>query len=195
MSLLLGYLYLQKRLGYLRLWMWMWILVALHYFAPAARRWVPFQPWETAFDSFALAVAALLLLLSAQAYSQGRLRIRLAVAAGAIFAVWAVGNSLGRIAVPPQFGTGFLLFLAARSFWEEGQQQESRTECILAGALVAWGFTLIGLVLNQRLRWATPDVHLQLPCSRKHLPVCFSLFPCMGRKSAESSATCSRSPT
>jgi diguanylate cyclase (GGDEF)-like protein len=160
LALLLGYLYRQKRLGYLRLWTWAWGLVALHFLTPALSRWLPVAPWEIALNSLLLVAAVLLLLASAQAYSQVRVRTRLAIGVGVVFAAWAVASWLGRIAVPPEFGSGFLLFLAARSFWEEGQRQESNAECILAGALAAWGLTLVATVVDRHLGWLTSDVRL-----------------------------------
>ncbi|HEV2387562.1 MAG TPA: diguanylate cyclase [Candidatus Acidoferrales bacterium] len=160
MALLLGYLHHQKRLGYLRLWTWTWVLVALHYLGPALGHWLPVPTWVNYFDSFVLALAVVVLLVSAQSYSQGRLYLRMAVATAALFAGWAVASWLGRISVSPEFGSGFLLLLAARSFWEEGQRQESNAECILAGALAAWGLTLVGSVVNQRFGWISSDVRL-----------------------------------
>lgn len=160
MALLLGYLHHQKRLGYLRLWMWSWVLVALHYLGPALARWLPVPGWVNSFDSFALALAVLVLLVSAQSYSQGRVRVRLTIGVGAVFAYWAILNWLGRVSVAPEFGSGFVLFLAARSFWEEGHRQESNAECILAGALAVWGLTLAGSVVDQRLGWMPSDIRL-----------------------------------
>jgi diguanylate cyclase (GGDEF)-like protein/putative nucleotidyltransferase with HDIG domain len=160
LTALLVYLYRQKRLGYLRLWAWMWSLVALHYLAPALGRWLPAESWETPLNSLVLAAALLVLILSAQAYSQARMRTRLALVAGAVFAVWAIASWRNWIAVPVDFGLGFLLFVAARSFWEEGRRQESSTECILAGALAAWGVTLLAAVLDRRVGFLTGDVRL-----------------------------------
>jgi diguanylate cyclase (GGDEF)-like protein len=155
---LLVYMYRQKRLNYLRLWAWAWGLVGLHYLTPSLGRWLPARSWETPLNSLLLASAALLVLASARAYAQTRIRIGLAIATGVLFTAWAVAHWLGRITVPPDFGTGFLLFLAARAFWEEGQVQESNAECILAGALAAWGLALIAVVVDRRLGWVTTDV-------------------------------------
>jgi diguanylate cyclase (GGDEF)-like protein len=160
LALLLVYMFRQKRLGYLRLWAWAWGVVALHYVTPAINRWLPSQSWEAPLNSLLLAVAVLLLLASAQAYKQTRIRVRLMIVVGLVFAGWAVAHWMGRIAVPPDFATGFLLILVARAFWEEGQIQESSAECILAGALVAWGATLVAAVVDRRLGWVTADVRL-----------------------------------
>jgi len=160
LTVLLVYLYRQKRLGYVRLWAWMWGLVALYYLTPTLSLWLPAQPWEGPLNSLVLAAAVLTLILSAQAYSQNRIRTRMALGAGLLLAVWAAASWRHLIAVPVDFGLGFLLFVAARSFWEEGQKQESSTECILAGALAAWGVTLLATVLDRRLGWITDNVRL-----------------------------------
>ncbi len=160
LALLLFYLYRQKRLGYLRLWAWAWTLVSLHYLSPALSRWVPQRSWEGPANSFLLGIAVLLVLASAQAYAQNRVRTRLILLGGGIFAIWAIVSWLGRIAVSPDFGSGFLLLVAARSFWEEGQRQESSAECIFAGTLGAWGLALVATVVDQRLNLINSDVRL-----------------------------------
>jgi diguanylate cyclase (GGDEF)-like protein len=164
LAVLLSFLFRQKRLGYLRLWSWMWGVVALYYLLPTLNRWFPEQSWQAPVDSFLLGVAVLLLVASAQSYAQSRVRARAEFIGGALFAAWAVASWMGRISVPPEFGAGFLLFFAARSFWEEGQRQESSSECILAVALAAWGLTLVATVVNRRMGWVvtTTDVRLIL---------------------------------
>jgi diguanylate cyclase (GGDEF)-like protein len=160
LAVLLVYLYRQKRLGYVRLWAWMWGLVALHYLTSALGYWLPVRPWEEQLNSLILTAAVLVLIVSAQAYSQNRMRTRLALAAGVLFVGWGLANWLHLIAVPLEFGLGFLLFVAARSFWEEGQKQESSAECILAGAVAAWGVAMLASVVNGRVSWLTSDVRL-----------------------------------
>ncbi len=157
---LLAYMFRQKRLGYLRLWAWAWALVALHYATPALSPWLPLETWEHPLNSFLLALAVLLLLASAQAYSQNRIRVPWVMAAGLVFAGWAVASWLGRIVVSPDFGAGFLLILVARAFWEEGRVQESSAECLLASALAIWGATLVAAVVDTRLGWRVGDVRL-----------------------------------
>ncbi|HVB32822.1 MAG TPA: diguanylate cyclase [Patescibacteria group bacterium] len=160
LTVLLVYLYRQKRLGYVRLWAWMWGLVALYYLGPALGRWLPTESWEGPLNSLVLAAAVLVLILSAEAYSQSRLRTRMALVAGLLFAIWALASWRHLVAVPLDFGLGFLLFIAARSFWEEGHKQESTAECILAGALAAWGLTLLATVVDRHLGWITSDLRL-----------------------------------
>ncbi len=153
-TLLLEYLYRQKRLSYLRLWGWGWALVALHHGGIVLLHWLPLGRWHEPASQALLGLAAVLFLASGQAYAQGRVNFWLVGPLAALPCLWAIAHWLGWVSVGVPLGTGLILLLAARSFWEEGLRQESSTERLLAVALGAWAaMVLAGVLPEPWSRW------------------------------------------
>lgn len=157
-TLLLEYLYRQKRLSYLLWWSWGWGLVALHYGSLAVMRWWPLGGGHGVVATAMLGVAVVLFFASAHAYGQGRVSVWLTATLAAAQLSWAVAHGLGWVSVPAELGSGLVLLLAARTFWEEGLRQESVTERLLAVALGAWGVLL--LVVAVRPQWTSAPTML-----------------------------------
>jgi diguanylate cyclase (GGDEF)-like protein/putative nucleotidyltransferase with HDIG domain len=146
-----GLIYHLKRQGYLLLWAWGWALVALHYMGAGLEPWFGRARWHAPASEWLLATAALVFFCAAQAYSQARAWFGTAFLTALAFAVWALLFLVGRVSVPPDFGTGFLFFGVAWIFWQEGHKQESRADLLLAGAFVLWGLTLLERVVLPKL--------------------------------------------
>lgn len=153
LAIFFAFIYRQKRQPYLLAWAVGWGLIAVRFFAP------PFSPgglqraWHGGANSWILAAAAIAFYSSARIYARVHFRWRAVVAAASAAAIWAVAYSRGWVGAPLELGVALLFFLVARTFWQEAQKQESRTDHLLAITFVVWGFFHILMVFQLRISW------------------------------------------
>ncbi|HXZ12330.1 MAG TPA: diguanylate cyclase [Candidatus Sulfotelmatobacter sp.] len=145
------YVYRQKRQQYLLAWAIGWFFIALH--TPNSSVGVPGYPppWFNTLNEWLLAVAAICFLTAARLYARLSLQVRWLIAGVAGAAIWALAHSRGWIGAPLGLGVALLLFLIARTFWEEGRKQESRADLLLAITFVGWGLLRLLTVFEARL--------------------------------------------
>ena len=138
-----AYMHSLRRQTYVMLWSAAWCLVALHYLSPALEFHAAVASWQSAVNQWLLAGAALLFFSAARVYTEANLWVRIQIAAGGVFAVWAVAFYLGDFSVSPQLGTGIVLFGVAWVFYQESRRQETFADLLLAVAFVTWSAFLV----------------------------------------------------
>src|SRR5580700_10684648 len=122
------YVYLQKRQQYLLAWAGGWLLISIHFVTPILGPHVALPKWVGTTNEWLLAVAALAFYASARMYGRLVVHFRAILAAAAALAVYALIFDRGWIRAPMGLWVALLFFLVARTFWEEGQKQESRAD-------------------------------------------------------------------
>ena len=156
LSAFFGFLFVQKRQGYLLAWSAAWVLVALHFLSPTLAPWLGRPRWAPAVDGWLLAAAALAFLCSARQYTHGKPWARGVTAAVVVAAAWAGAHYLGRVAVPVELGVALIFIVVARVFWAEGRKQESRADLMLSGAFLLWSSLELASVFQNRVTWFAP---------------------------------------
>lgn len=146
-----GLFYSQKRHSYLLSWTAAWTLLTLYYLGSGIEPWLPRRGvWPDAVGGWLRGIAAILFYCSAQLYAQTAPWVRRATVAVAVFAVWATVYSLGWFPVAPDAGVAVVLFLVGQVYWQEGREQESLADKLLAGAFVLWALALAAPMLSGR---------------------------------------------
>ena len=163
LSAFFSYIYALKRHSYLLIWACGWLLVALNSLGGLLQGHFAYAKTISIIGEWLLAVAALLFVMAARVYARLAARVIIAVGIGAIAALWAVAYAEKWVSVPVYLGTGLLLLVAARVFWQEGRKRESPSDFLLAISFVTWGALDLGIVLQNRLAWLkTADFRLAL---------------------------------
>jgi diguanylate cyclase (GGDEF)-like protein/putative nucleotidyltransferase with HDIG domain len=144
-----GAIYWQKRQDYLRFWAWGWLLVAAHYVSPALDHWLQPPSWHVPVEQLLLAAAGIVFWCAGRKYARKRVRFQWVALAVGIFAVWALLYSVRWFPVPPDLGTGFVLFAVAAIYWQEGRRQQAQADRFLAVAFITWGATLLFTVFHR----------------------------------------------
>ena len=145
-----SYVYRQKRQEYLLAWAGGWLLITFHFLSRLAGPAASAAKWPEVLNEWLLAVAALAFLCAARLYARLTVQIRWLILAGAAAAVWALAYANRWVGAPLGLGVALIFFLIARTFWEEGRKQESRTDLLLAIVFVAWGLLRLTTVLQPR---------------------------------------------
>src|SRR5579863_300838 len=126
-----GVIYRQKRQAYLLAWTIGWFITALHFLANAISS--NGFAWQVALGEWLLALGALTFWCSALLYAQKKVPVNWVAVLAAATALLAVGNARDWSFLPPlDLFAGFLFFLAAGTFWNQGKKQESRADMMLA---------------------------------------------------------------
>jgi diguanylate cyclase (GGDEF)-like protein/putative nucleotidyltransferase with HDIG domain len=146
-----SYVYRQKRQEYLLAWSAGWLLIGFHFLSRLVGEPASAAKWLDAVNEWLLAIAALSFLCAARLYARLNLQIRWLVLAAAAAAVWALAAANRWIEAPLGLGVALLFFIVARTFWEEGRKQESRTDFLLAIVFVSWGLLRLTTVFQPRL--------------------------------------------
>jgi diguanylate cyclase (GGDEF)-like protein/putative nucleotidyltransferase with HDIG domain len=155
------FVYRQKRQNYLLVWSAGWLLIALHFLSRVLAPTLTLPRWFDSLNEWLLALAALAFYSAGRLYSRLSLAARGLIVAAAGTVVWALAYGHGYVGVPPlDLGVGLVFFVVARTFWLEGQRQESRADELLALAFVSWGLLRITMVLQPRMGLFA-DVDLQ----------------------------------
>jgi diguanylate cyclase (GGDEF)-like protein/putative nucleotidyltransferase with HDIG domain len=163
LSAFFSYIYALKRHSYLLIWACGWLLVALNSLGGLLEGYFAYAKTISIIGEWLLVVAALLFVMAARVYARLAARVTLAMGIGAVAALWAVAYAEKWVSVPVYLGTGLLLLVAARVFWQEGRKRESPSDFLLAISFVTWGALDLGIVLQNRLAWLkTADFRLAL---------------------------------
>lgn len=163
LSAFFSYVYALKRHSYLLIWAAGWLFVALNSLGGLIEGHSIYTRTVSSVGAWLLAIAALLFVMAARVYSRLPARISAAIVIGAAAAIWAIAYAEKWISVPLYLGTGLLLFVAARVFWQEGRKRESPSDFLLGVSFIIWGVLDLGIVLQNRLPWLkTPDFRLAL---------------------------------
>jgi diguanylate cyclase (GGDEF)-like protein/putative nucleotidyltransferase with HDIG domain len=144
-----GAIYWQKRQDYLQLWALGWLLVAGHDVGGALERWLGPAPWRGPLDQWLLALAGIVFWCGGRAYAGKRLRPGPIALAAAVFAGWAILFHAGRLPLPVDFATAFVLFAVAAMYWQEGRKQQAQADRLLAASFIAWGAALLFTVFER----------------------------------------------
>ncbi|MGA8143715.1 MAG: diguanylate cyclase [Candidatus Acidiferrales bacterium] len=151
LALFFFYVYLQKRQQYLLAWSAGWLLISAHFVTPILNLYSSLPEWANTTNEWLLAVAALAFYASARMYGRLTVHFRAILAAAAGLAVYALAFDRHWIKAPLGLWVSLLLFLVARTFWEEGRRQESRADYLLAITFVVWGLLRVMTVFQSRL--------------------------------------------
>jgi diguanylate cyclase (GGDEF)-like protein/putative nucleotidyltransferase with HDIG domain len=146
-----SYVYRQKRQEYLLAWAAGWLLIALHFLSRLFGEPASAAKWFNAVNEWLLALASLSFLCAARLYARLSLQIRWLILAAAAMAVWALAAANHWTEASLGLGVALVFFIVARTFWEEGRKQESRTDLLLAIVFVAWGLLRLTTVFQGRL--------------------------------------------
>lgn len=153
LSAFFSYIYALKRQSYLLVWAGGWLLVALtsltRLFGPQSYHSAEFS----VLGDWLLALSALLFLVAARIYARAKIPVTAAFGVGVAAALWAVAHMEGWVSVSLYLGTGMLLFVVARVFWQEGQKRESPSDFLLGISFVTWGALDVCIVLQTRIAW------------------------------------------
>ena len=153
-----SFIYQQKRQEYLLAWAVGWLLVGCSFIRPALGYSFDSNAWFSV-DDLILALALIAFYCSARLYA----RLKVPVAAVAITAVlavvWSVAYTLGWVPVHLGLGVALGFFVVARTFWQEGSNEESRADQLLASAFIASGLLRLLIIFKFRLG-PLKDTHL-----------------------------------
>ena len=145
------YVYLQKRQEYLLAWSIGWFLIAVHFVPTMLPPQIAVPKWLWSANEWILAIAALSFYCSARLYGRLTVHFRAIFAVAAALAVWAVAFDRGWTQAPLGLSVTLTFFFVARTFWEEGQKQESRADLLLAITFVFWGLLRVATVAQSTL--------------------------------------------
>ena len=148
LGLFFVYVYLQKRQEYLLAWSIGWLLIAVHFVPTMLPPAIALPKWVWSANEWVLAIAALSFYCSARLYGRLTVHFRAIFAVAAALAVWAVAFDRGWTQAPLGLSVTLTFFLVARTFWEEGQKQESRADLLLAITFVFWGLLRVATVVQ-----------------------------------------------
>jgi diguanylate cyclase (GGDEF)-like protein/putative nucleotidyltransferase with HDIG domain len=148
LGLFFVYVYLQKRQEYLLAWSIGWLLIAAHFVPTMLPPPIALPKWVWSADEWILAIAALSFYCSARLYGRLTVHFRAIFAVAAALAVWAVAFDRGWTQAPLGLSVTLTFFFVARTFWEEGQKQESRADLLLAITFVFWGLLRVATVVQ-----------------------------------------------
>lgn len=163
LSAFFSYMYVLKRHSYLLIWACGWLLVALSLVGGLLETHTAHPKTISIAGAWVLAMAALLFVTAARVYSRSKSQIVAVVGIGALAALWAVAYAEQWVSVSVYLGTGLLLFVAARVFWQEGKKRESPSDYLLAISFVTWGVLDLGIVFQNKLVWLrSADFRLSL---------------------------------
>jgi len=151
LGLFFVYVYLQKRQQYLLAWSMGWFLIAAHLVPVMLPPQIALPKWVWNANEWILAIAALSFYCSARLYGRLEVHFRAIFAVAAALAVWGVAFDRGWTQAPLGLSVTLTFFFVARTFWEEGQKQESRADSLLAITFVCWGLLRIASVIQPRL--------------------------------------------
>jgi len=148
LGLFFVYVYLQKRQEYLLAWSTGWFLIAAHFVPAILPPPIVVPKWVWSANEWILAIAALSFYCSARLYGRLVVHFRAIFAVAAVLAVWAVAFDRGWTRAPLGLSVTLTFFFVARTFWEEGQKQESRADLLLAITFVFWGLLRVATVVQ-----------------------------------------------
>ena len=154
------YVYLQKRQEYLLAWSIGWFLLAAHFVPMMLPPQITVPKWAWSVNEWILAIAALSFYCSARLYGRLTVHFRAIFAVAAALAVWAVAFDRGWTQAPLGLSVTLTFFFVARTFWQEGQKQESRADILLAITFVFWGLIRVASVLQPRFGGRFANVSL-----------------------------------
>jgi diguanylate cyclase (GGDEF)-like protein/putative nucleotidyltransferase with HDIG domain len=147
-----AFVYRQKRQDYLLVWALGWVLVALHHISMLLGNVLKFPNWFTTLDQWMLAMAALAFYGAVRLYAQKTVHVRSLIVAASVAVVWALAYAKGYVAAQLALGVGLAFLFVARTFWEEGEKQESQADLLLSLTFVGWGLLEIVSALQQSFR-------------------------------------------
>jgi diguanylate cyclase (GGDEF)-like protein/putative nucleotidyltransferase with HDIG domain len=152
------YVFQQKRQEYLVAWAVAWFLVGCSFVRPALGYSFDSIRWFS-FDEWILFLAMLAFYCSARLYARLTIPFAGLLVAGAIASVWSIAYAAAWIPVDLGLGVALGFFVVARTFWQEGSNEESRADQLLAFAFIASGLLRLLMIFQPKLG-ALKDTHL-----------------------------------
>jgi diguanylate cyclase (GGDEF)-like protein/putative nucleotidyltransferase with HDIG domain len=152
------YVYQQKRQEYLVAWAVAWFLVGCYFVRPALGYSFDSIPWFS-LDEWVLFLAMLAFYCSARLYARLTIPFAGVTVAGAIASAWSLAYVAGWVPVHLGLGVALGFFVVARTFWQEGSNEESRADQLLAFAFIGSGVLRLLMIFQSRLG-ALKDTHL-----------------------------------
>jgi diguanylate cyclase (GGDEF)-like protein/putative nucleotidyltransferase with HDIG domain len=144
------YVYQQKRQEYLVAWAVAWFLVGCYFIRPALGYSFDSIPWFC-LNEWILSLATLAFYCSARLYVRLKIPLAGVIVAGAIASVWSVAYAAGWVPMHLGLGVALGFFVVAQTFWQEGSNEESRADQLLAAAFIGSGLLRLLMIFQSRL--------------------------------------------